>query len=146
MGRPLSPPRIPQKSFECWATSTKQLLNAGKGPQVPRKAAHSLQKEVHIHFEYWEALLKCLPVIPVSIPVIYVRAVFQHLSNEVSVNYLVLLFYCEIDDLFTFSESSGIFTGNWFLFFFTITETVNLFLFKRLAFFFLLCKKIFRAE
>ena len=57
-------------------------------------------------------LLKCLPVIPVSIPVIHVRAAFQHLSNEVSVNYLVLLFYCEIDDLFTFSESSGIFTGN----------------------------------
>ena len=46
MGRPLSPPRIPQKSFECWATSTKQLLNAGKGHQVPRKAAHSFQKEV----------------------------------------------------------------------------------------------------
>ena len=27
-------------------TSTKQLLNAGRGHQAPRKAAHSLPKEV----------------------------------------------------------------------------------------------------
>ena len=29
-----------------WATSTKQLLNTGGGDEEPRKAAHSLQKEV----------------------------------------------------------------------------------------------------
>jgi len=40
MGRPLSPLQIHQKN------STKQLLNAGRGHQVPRKAAHCLQKEV----------------------------------------------------------------------------------------------------
>ena len=28
------------------ATSTKQLLNAGRGPQIPRKATPSLQNEV----------------------------------------------------------------------------------------------------
>ena len=33
-------------SFECWETSTKQLLNSGGGHQGPRKAAHSLQNEV----------------------------------------------------------------------------------------------------
>ena len=40
------PPKFIKRSFECWATSTKQLLNAGGGHQAPRKAAHSLQKEV----------------------------------------------------------------------------------------------------
>ena len=47
-GRPLSPPQIQKikRSFECWAASTKQLLNTGEGHQAPRKVAHSLQKEV----------------------------------------------------------------------------------------------------
>ena len=40
------PPKFIKISFECWATSTKQLLNAGRGHQAPRKAAHSLRKEV----------------------------------------------------------------------------------------------------
>ena len=35
-----------KSSFECWATSAKQLLNAGRGHQTPRNEAHSLQKEV----------------------------------------------------------------------------------------------------
>ena len=35
-----------KRLFECWATSTKQLLNAGGGHQAPLKAAHSLWKEV----------------------------------------------------------------------------------------------------
>ena len=35
-----------KRSFECWATSIKQLLNAGGGHQAPRKAAPSLWKEV----------------------------------------------------------------------------------------------------
>ena len=35
-----------KRSSECWATSTKQLLNPGREHQAPRKAAHSLQKEV----------------------------------------------------------------------------------------------------
>ena len=39
-------PKFIKRSFECWATSTKQLLNAGRGHQAPRKAAYSLQKEV----------------------------------------------------------------------------------------------------
>ena len=37
-----------KRSFECWATSTKQLLNTGAGHQAPRKAVHSLQKEVKV--------------------------------------------------------------------------------------------------
>ena len=32
--------------FERWANSTKQLLNAGRGHQAPRKAAHCLWKQV----------------------------------------------------------------------------------------------------
>ena len=35
-----------KSSFECWATSTKQLLNAGRGHQTTRKTGQSLQKEV----------------------------------------------------------------------------------------------------
>ena len=35
-----------KRSFECWATSTKQLLNAGGGHQAPRKAVRSFRKEV----------------------------------------------------------------------------------------------------
>ena len=35
-----------KRSFESWATSTKQLLNNGRGHQAPRKAVHSLQKEI----------------------------------------------------------------------------------------------------
>ena len=34
-----------KRTFECWANSTKQLLNAGRGHQAPRKAAHCLRKE-----------------------------------------------------------------------------------------------------
>ena len=40
------PYKLIKRSFECWATSTKQLLNAGGGYQAHRKAAQSLQKEV----------------------------------------------------------------------------------------------------
>ena len=40
------PNKFIKRSFECWTTSTKQLLNAGGGYQAPRKAAQSLQKEV----------------------------------------------------------------------------------------------------
>ena len=35
-----------KRSFECWTTSTKQLLNTGRGHLAPRKAAHSLWKKV----------------------------------------------------------------------------------------------------
>ena len=35
-----------KRTFECQENSTKQLLNAGRGHQAPRKAAHCLQKEV----------------------------------------------------------------------------------------------------
>ena len=44
--RPVSPRQFIKRSFECWATPTRQLLNAGRGHQAPRKAAHSFQKEV----------------------------------------------------------------------------------------------------
>ena len=37
---------IIKRTFECWVNSTKQLLNASRGHQAPRKAAHCLQKEV----------------------------------------------------------------------------------------------------
>ena len=40
------PYKFIKRSFECWATSTKQLLNTGGGHQAPRKAAHSLRKVV----------------------------------------------------------------------------------------------------
>ena len=40
------PHKFIKRSFECWTTSTKQLLNTGGGPQAPRKAAHFLWKEV----------------------------------------------------------------------------------------------------
>ena len=40
------PNKFIKRSFECWATSTEQLLNSGGGYQAPRKAPHSLQKEV----------------------------------------------------------------------------------------------------
>ena len=40
------PHKFIERSFECWANTTKQLLNTGRGHQAPRKAAHCLQKEV----------------------------------------------------------------------------------------------------
>ena len=45
-GHHLLPHKFIKRSFECWATSTEQLLNTGGGHQAPRKAAHSLWKEV----------------------------------------------------------------------------------------------------
>ena len=45
-GRPLSPQNIHQRTFQPWVNSTKQLLNAGRAHQAPRKAAHCLQKEM----------------------------------------------------------------------------------------------------
>ena len=46
MGKPLFSHRFIKRSLEFWATSTKQLLNAGGGHRAPEKAAHSLWKEV----------------------------------------------------------------------------------------------------
>ena len=45
-GRLLSPPQIHWKNIWTLANSTKQLLNASRGHQAPRKAAHCLWKEV----------------------------------------------------------------------------------------------------
>ena len=40
------PHKFIKRSFECLATSIKQLLNTGKVHQAPRKADHFLRKEV----------------------------------------------------------------------------------------------------
>ena len=40
------PHKFIKRTFECWETSTKQLLNVGRGHQAPRNAAQTLQKEV----------------------------------------------------------------------------------------------------
>ena len=40
------PHKFIERSFERWANSTKQLLNAGRGHQAPKKATQTLQKEV----------------------------------------------------------------------------------------------------
>ena len=40
------PCKFIERTFECWANLTKQLLTASRRHQVPRKAAHRLQKEV----------------------------------------------------------------------------------------------------
>ena len=40
------PHKFIERTFEHQANSTKQLLNAGRGHQAPRKAAHCLRKEV----------------------------------------------------------------------------------------------------
>ena len=50
------PHKFIQRSLECWATSIKELLNAGRGHQAHTEAAQSLQKE---GFDYW--LDCCLP-------------------------------------------------------------------------------------
>ena len=41
-----SPTNSPKYHLNVEQTSTKQLLNAGRGHQAPRKAGHPLQKEV----------------------------------------------------------------------------------------------------
>ena len=41
-----SPTNSSKEHFERWVNSIKQLLNAGRGHQAPRKAAHCLRKEV----------------------------------------------------------------------------------------------------
>ena len=46
MGRSLSPPQIHQKNIKTLSKSTKQLLNASRGHQAPRKAAHCFRKEI----------------------------------------------------------------------------------------------------
>ena len=40
------PHKFIERIFEHQANSTEQLLNAGRGHQAPRKAAHCLRKEV----------------------------------------------------------------------------------------------------
>ena len=40
------PNKFIKRTFKRWVNSTKQLLNAGRGHQAPRKAAHCLQKQV----------------------------------------------------------------------------------------------------
>ena len=44
--RTLSPPQFIERTFERRANSTEQLLNAGRGHQAPRKAAHCLRKDI----------------------------------------------------------------------------------------------------
>ena len=44
-GNQFLPHKFIKRLFYCWATSTKQLLNACRGHQALRKAAHSLRKE-----------------------------------------------------------------------------------------------------
>ena len=46
LGDHFLPHKFIKRSFEYWTTSTKQYLYAGGGHQAPRKAAHSLWKEV----------------------------------------------------------------------------------------------------
>ena len=45
-GRPFFPHKFIKRTFKRRVKSTKQLLNAGRGHQVPRKASHCLRKEV----------------------------------------------------------------------------------------------------
>ena len=45
------PYKLIERTFERWANSTKQLLNAGRGHQAPRRVAHCLQKEVGQHIK-----------------------------------------------------------------------------------------------
>ena len=45
-GRSLSPSQIQQKNISMLSKFHKQLLNAGRGYQAPRKADHCLQKQV----------------------------------------------------------------------------------------------------
>ena len=40
------PHKFIKRTFRHWVNSTKQLLNAGRGHQAPRKADHCLQKQV----------------------------------------------------------------------------------------------------
>ena len=46
MGDHFLPHKFIKRTFKRWVNSTKQLLNAGRGHQAPRKAAHCLWKEV----------------------------------------------------------------------------------------------------
>ena len=46
MGDHFLPHIFIKRTFEHGENSTKQLLNAGRGHQAPRKAAHRLRKEV----------------------------------------------------------------------------------------------------
>ena len=41
-GHHFLPHKFIERTFECRANSTKQLLNADRGHQAPRKAAHCL--------------------------------------------------------------------------------------------------------
>ena len=45
-GNHFLPHKFIKRTFKRWVNSTKQLLNASRGHQAPRKAAHSLRKEV----------------------------------------------------------------------------------------------------
>ena len=46
LGDHFLPYKFIERSFERWVNSTKQLLNAGRGHQAPRKGAHCLQKKI----------------------------------------------------------------------------------------------------
>ena len=46
------PHKFIKSSFESWTNSTQQRLNTGGGQQAPRKAAHSLRKEVGQNIKY----------------------------------------------------------------------------------------------
>ena len=46
MGRHFLPHKFIKRTFKCWVNSTKQFLNASRGHQAPRKAAHCLWKEI----------------------------------------------------------------------------------------------------
>ena len=41
-----SPKKFIKRTFERWVNATEELLNAGRGHQAPRKAAHYIQEKV----------------------------------------------------------------------------------------------------
>ena len=45
-GEHFLPHKFIKITFKCWVNPTKRLLNAGRGHQASRKAAHCLRKEV----------------------------------------------------------------------------------------------------
>ena len=60
------PHKFTERTFESWVNSTKQLLNAGRGHQAPRKAAHCL------FFFFWlYNTVLVLPYIDMNPPQVY---------------------------------------------------------------------------
>ncbi|XP_055402371.1 uncharacterized protein LOC129626912 [Bubalus kerabau] len=96
-GEHFLPHKFIKRAFKRRVNSTKQLLNAGRGHQAPRKAAQLFERRSTLHLTIWrlvwEDCIKDLPCLPVWVCVSQWEALagYQQLMGREARNKILLV-------------------------------------------------------